>query len=532
MSVNPRTDVLIVGAGPVGLLTAIFLGREGLRVTVVERWPERYPMPRACTIDHEALRILQAAGIMREHADLFEPSRGERGGYQIRNGEGELLQAINWNRTAESGWANTNGFYQPDLEEVLESTARALPAVEILRGWSANGLTQSPRGVALSVTSSAGDSTRTLDAGWLVAADGANSTVRTMVGIESIESDFEADWLVVDYRPVVDKQWDAFVTQYCDPAQPATAVNSGPGRRRFEFMRRPGVSVAELNRPETAWKLMEPWDVTPRNAVLERQAVYTFRGRWAAEWRRGRVFLAGDAAHLMPPFLGQGLCAGLRDARSLSWRLAMIASGAAGETVLDSYGPERSGHVSEIVHEAIAIGKVVCEIDAVRASERDERMRAALADPAAATVEPPSPRLGMPSLTAPGDELAGRLSVQARVDADGARGLFDDIVGAGWQLIGHGVDPLEQVESELGDWFAAVGGVSVRLDAGDAGGGIRDLDGTYRDWFTTLDRTVVLVRPDFYLYGAGAPRDVPWLLRGLRDALTAVPAPQPEGALS
>ena len=129
-----QIDFLVVGAGPVGLLTAILLGRDGWQVTVVERWPARYPMPRACTIDHEALRILQSAGIMDDHADLFEPSRGERGGYQIRNGAGVLLRAINWNRPGESGWANTNGFYQPDLEEVLETVAGRLPSVAVVRG--------------------------------------------------------------------------------------------------------------------------------------------------------------------------------------------------------------------------------------------------------------------------------------------------------------------------------------------------------------------------------------------------------------
>ena len=116
-------DFLVIGAGPVGLLTAILLGRQGWQVTIVERWPSRYPLPRACTLDHEALRILQSAGVLTEHADLFEASSGERGGYQIRNGDGVLLRAINWNRPSESGWANTNGFYQPDLENVLEAMA-------------------------------------------------------------------------------------------------------------------------------------------------------------------------------------------------------------------------------------------------------------------------------------------------------------------------------------------------------------------------------------------------------------------------
>ncbi len=233
MTETEPTDFVVVGAGPVGLLSAILLGRKGWRVTVVERWPSRYPMPRACTIDHEALRILQSAGVMADHSDLFEPSRGERGGYQIRNQDGILLRAINWNRTAESGWANTNGFYQPDLEGVLEELANAIPSVEIRRGWSAESLSQDASSVTLTVSNGQDHSRESISARWLIGADGANSVVRELVGIKTQDAGFEADWLVVDYQLLDDTVWDAFVTQYCDPAQPATAVNSGPGRRRF-----------------------------------------------------------------------------------------------------------------------------------------------------------------------------------------------------------------------------------------------------------------------------------------------------------
>ncbi|MDQ2852198.1 MAG: bifunctional 3-(3-hydroxy-phenyl)propionate/3-hydroxycinnamic acid hydroxylase, partial [Actinomycetota bacterium] len=430
----PRTDdtadlvdFLIVGAGPVGLVTAILLGREGWRVTVVEKWPERYPMPRACTIDHEALRILQGVGVMGEYSDLFAPARGERGGYQIRNGEGVLLRAINWNRPAESGWANTNGFYQPDLEAVLESMARAIDLVELRRGWSADAIDQNDQRVTLGVSDTTGQSGHErLRGRWLIGADGANSVVRTLAGIERVDSGFEADWLVIDYKPLDDRQWDAFVTQYCDPAQPATAVNSGPGRRRFEFMRRADATADELKRPETAWRLMKPWGITPQTAQLERHAVYTFRGRWARQWRRGRIFLAGDSAHLMPPFLGQGLCSGLRDASALAWRLSLVESGLASESVLDSYGTERGAHVQEIIAEAVAIGEMVCELDPQKAADRDARMSAELNSPEEVTVEPPQPRLGRPSITEELDDSAGRLSVQARVEVDGVVGLFDD----------------------------------------------------------------------------------------------------------
>jgi resorcinol 4-hydroxylase (NADPH) len=522
------TDFIVVGAGPVGLLAAILLGRKGWRVTVVERWPSRYPMPRACTIDHEALRILQSAGVMAAHSDLFEPSRGERGGYQIRNRDGVLLRAINWNRTAESGWANTNGFYQPDLESVLEHMARDISSVAVRRGWAAGAISQDESSVTLTMTSSENNGRESITAPWLIGADGANSVVRELVGIETEDAGFVADWLVVDYEPLETHEWDAFVTQYCDPEQPATAVNSGPGRRRFEFMRRDDISAEELGRPETAWRLMAPWGVTPENARLERHAVYTFRGQWAREWRRGRVLIAGDAAHLMPPFLGQGMCSGLRDAAALAWRLDLVESGLANEGILDTYGTERGAHVREIIDEAIAIGRVICELDPVRAAERDAAMLAELTDPAAVTVEPPHPRLGQPSITAQGDSDAGRLSVQGRVEVDGSVGLFDDVIGGDWELVTATADPLAGVPDELADWFASIGGTATAVSAEDA---VRDIDGTYASWFAAHDRTAVLSRPDFYIFGTGHQQDVASLLEGLRAELRGHPT-APEHIIS
>jgi 3-(3-hydroxy-phenyl)propionate hydroxylase len=510
------TDFVVVGAGPVGLLSAILLGRKGWRVTVVERWPSRYPMPRACTIDHEALRILQSAGVMIDHSDLFEPSHGERGGYQIRNQDGVLLRAINWNRTAESGWANTNGFYQPDLESALEAIASAIPSVEIRRGWSAVGLSQDASSVTVTVSSAIDEGHASISGRWLIGADGANSVVRELVGIETQDAGFEADWLVVDYEQLDDREWDAFVTQYCDPRQPATAVNSGPGRRRFEFMRRDDITAEELGTTESAWRLMAPWGISPDNARLERHAVYTFRGRWVRQWRRDRVLIAGDAAHLMPPFLGQGMCSGLRDAAALAWRLDLVASGRASDGILDSYATERGTHVREIIDEAIALGRVICELDPQRAAERDAAMLAELADPAALTVEPPHPRLGDPSITINGDSDAGRLSIQGRVEVDGLTGLFDDLVGGDWQLITMGFDPLVDVTADVVDWFQGIGGTATAITAD---GQVRDVDGTYLGWFAAHECSVVLSRPDFYIFGTGNKQDVASLLDSLRAEL-------------
>jgi resorcinol 4-hydroxylase (NADPH) len=518
---RPVVDCTIIGGGPVGLLTAIFLGRAGLEVAVVERWPQPYPLPRACTIDHEALRILQAAGVMAEHSDLFEPSRGNRGGYEFRNGAGELLQVIDWNRVAESGWANTNGFHQPALEAALEQFAAATPGVSIHRGWSFQSLTQDDDGVTVDVarTEQPEESTR-IRSRWLVGADGANSSVRSALGIEVGDSGFEADWLVVDYLPLsIEEDWSAFVTQYCDPSQPATAVNSGPGRRRFEFMRRPDMSAAELGKESTAWQLMKPWGVTRENVRLERHAVYTFRGRWACQWRSGNVFLAGDAAHLMPPFLGQGLCAGLRDARSLTWRLSMVHNNLATLEVLDTYGSERLGHVRELIDEAVAAGRVICEQDVDHAAARDAEMRRRSADPMAALQDPPHPRLGEPSLTWPSTGMDGRLAPQGRVRVGDRVGLFDDIVGGAWQLISLG-DLAGIFPNSDASWFRGIGGVIADV-SGE--GGLEDVDGDYKNWFSAHRCEVFLARPDFYVYAAGDRADVPGFISRLRGALESTP---------
>ncbi|MET9558454.1 bifunctional 3-(3-hydroxy-phenyl)propionate/3-hydroxycinnamic acid hydroxylase [Streptomyces sp. NPDC006645] len=519
----PRSavDCTVVGGGPVGLLTAVFLGRSGLRVAVVERRPRPYPLPRACTIDHEALRILQAAGLMDDHADLFEPSRGERGGYEFRNGEGELLQAIDWNRIAESGWANTNGFYQPDLEAVLERLAAATPGVSVHRGWTFHSLDQDDGGVTayLAPTERPSEAVE-VRSRWLIGADGARSAVRAHLAIDVGDSGFEADWLVVDYQPLVEEKWSAFVTQYCDPRQPATAVNSGPGRRRFEFMRREDITAEELGRESTAWRLMAPWGVTPRTARLERHAVYTFRGRWARSWREGNVFLAGDAAHLMPPFLGQGLCAGLRDARALSWRLGMVHRALAAPALLDTYGPERAGHVREIIDEAVAAGRVICELDTDKAAARDAEMRRRAGDPEAATRTPPHPRLGAPSLTAFRQDADGRLAPQGRVRTAGQEGLFDDIVGGGWQLISRRGDPTDALSEPERSWFRRIGGVAADVSGR---GAVKDLDGVYERWFSEYDCEAFLARPDFYVFTAGRHTDIPRFVSRLHQALRPGP---------
>ncbi len=506
----PVTEVNIVGAGPVGLLTALLLGRAGLAVTVYERWPASFSRPRACGLDHEALRILQSARLMPGIEPIFEPVMGNRT-YEFQNAAGERLLEIQWNKPGPCGWPQMSTFHQPELEAALERSVASLPNVEIVRGVEVLGVDQDGSSVELRLRPPAGGEF-SRSSRYLVAADGANSVVRERLGITQTDLGFQYDWLVVDVVPHQPREWKPYVVQKCDPARPATAVGSGPGRRRFEFMRLPGESLDELNRPETAWRLMAPWGLTPQNTSLERSAVYTFRGRWADTWRMGRVALAGDAAHLMPPFLAQGLCSGLRDALALAWRLPYALAGH--DRVLDSYGPERLQHCRELIEQAVELGRNICILDPVAAEARDNTMLAALKEPAGAVRPPPQPRLGQTGLLAAGNGQAGFLFPQGRIRIGSRTSLFDDVFQPGWQLVVRG-----GLGSRLPDKgvlsSAACHGLRV-IDLGHAGI-IEDGEETYRRWFDDAGVDVAIVRPDFYLFGASRLEDMGALLQQFID---------------
>ena len=342
-------DVVIVGAGPVGIFAALLLQQRGLSVDLYEKWPSFYPLPRACGVDHEISRQLQGVGLMAELQPLLDPVIGPDKTYEFLDRKFETILKIDWNRPGASGWAQMNIFYQPDFELMMLRKLQASANVCVHHGRELVSLKQSPDHVALEFAETGKPEVRvSAHARYVIGADGARSTVRELLATRQIDLGFVYDWLVVDVIPHENREWKPYVIQYCDPARPTTLVGSGPGRRRWEFMRLPGETVEELNTAETAWKLLAPWKIFPDNATLERHAVYTFRGCWADQWKKGRVLLAGDAAHLMPPFLGQGLCAGMRDALALSWRLAAVVSDGAAEDVLESYGPERREHVVEI----------------------------------------------------------------------------------------------------------------------------------------------------------------------------------------
>jgi|SRR5579875_3667306 len=504
MDDSVTADVGIVGYGPTGQVLALLLGRMGYRVAVIERWPHLYPLPRAVHFDHEVARILQAAGVVEDVNAIAETIDT----YQWRNAKHELLLNLDWSGIGPSGWPISNMFAQPDLEQAIDRHVKRQPSVTVFQGWSATAIRQDAEGVDIEMERgtvreghwvSTGEQRR-VHARWVVGADGANSFVRQALGIAMHDLGFAFDWLVVDVKPRTAREWIPKTWQLCDPRRPTTLVPGGPGRRRWEFMLLPGETASEMNRADTAWALLAPWDVTPANAELERHAVYTFRAQWATEWQKGRVLLAGDAAHLMPPFAGQGMCSGIRDSMALAWRLDAVLRGRLGAHVLASYGPERSGHVQHIIDFSVELGKVICITDPEIAAARDREMIAAQQQPGYAPPPPPQPQLG-PGLWVPGSPGAGLLGVQGEVIANGRRGLFDDLFGTHFTLLARDHETLAALSSANRAALAAQQAVLVHLDP-ESEGGIVDVNGTYTRWLDQLGSVAVLMRPDFYIFGS------------------------------
>ncbi|WP_034590676.1 bifunctional 3-(3-hydroxy-phenyl)propionate/3-hydroxycinnamic acid hydroxylase MhpA [Hamadaea tsunoensis] len=500
-------DVLIVGYGPVGQTLAVLLGQQGWRVRVVERWPRPYPMPRAVAFDTEGARILASAGVAGIIGEIGEPSHD----YTFVNAAGDKLLEIDVNEVGRCLWPDSTSMYQPALEAALIERGAALPTVEVMRGFEVVELTDhsdlAGRVDGVTVVAAAVDGERrTWTARWVVGCDGANSFVRERIGTSLTDLGFSHDWLICDVALAEPVPFRPNNLQVCDPARPRTAVSAGPGHRRWEFMRVDGESVEDLYSAEAAWQLLALFDVDPDHATLERFHVYSFTARYANEWRSGRLLLAGDAAHVMPPFAGQGMCSGLRDAASLAWRLDLLLRGVAGEALLDGYVTERRQHVRHALSMSVNLGKVICQTDPRAAADRDTVMIAARQRPVAAAAQQRSPvhPLQTGLLHAPaGTPIApaGLLMPQGNVGRGSRTGTFDEIAGRGFVLLTTPDAPVDRSALD------PVGGQVVTVLPADSPAGdgeVADTDGVYTAFFAEHGVRAVLVRPDFYVYGGAA----------------------------
>ncbi len=511
-------DVVIVGRGPVGLAMAAMLAQDGHSVAVVERHRDLYGLPRAGHIDHEIVRILQSLGAAGPVlADSYPTTE-----YVWKNAAGETLLEFDWGAKGISGYNSDYMHFQPIMEQALGDRVAASRLVVEHCGWELTDFRDAGVGVDLTLRAAApgpapsgGDAeVRVIRGRYLVAADGANSTIRRRLGIERDDLGFNERWLVVDVRKKRPFALAFDCGQICDPARPVTVLPLGKRHRRWEWAMLPGETAEELERPETAWRLLADWNVTPEDAEIVRQLVYTFEARLATEWRRGRVFLMGDACHTMPPFMGQGMCSGLRDARNLAWKLDLVLRGAAPDALLDTYQQERLPHARDWTVISLEAGKIPCTLDPEVARERDARFRAGWRPPM-----PDFPKLEAGILDPDGrghaPALVGQLALQGRVGRAGTVDLFDAVFQPkGFTVVSTVADPRSVLSAaqlrgleRLRTTFAHVGA------PGTPGADAADVDGTYRDHFDRHGIAALVARPDFYVFGA-VPRmdDLPALV--------------------
>lgn len=472
-STTNHFDIAIIGCGPVGATLANLLERLSRRVLVLDQFESPYTLPRATHLDGEALRILQSAGV----SDLLAPHLGVYSRMRFEDAAGRLL--IDWPRSIEAGlqgWRDSNRFHQPDLEAALRERAASSPLITLRLGWQATAITQDDCAATIDTMGPDGVATR-FTADFVVGCDGSRSMVRQTLGAELDILAPSEQWLVADL--ILHSDAPALpegTVQYCDPARPFTYIEAVGRRRRWEVMLLPGDDPLRFAQPDHVASLLRRW-LAPEDADLERAVVYTFSSAVATRWRNERLLIAGDAAHQTPPFLGQGLCAGLRDAANLAWKLAWVLDERAAPSLLDTYQTELAPHVARYIAEANRIGAIIQETDPERARERDAML---LAKPQVLT--PIRPRLGGTGDQG-ADPLAGTLAPQPRL-RDGR--LLDDALAPRFVVLARAglLDQMSDQTRAL--WNRA----DVAL-----------LENEATDYLDTIGAQAVVIRPDHYILG-------------------------------
>ncbi|MGP3534115.1 bifunctional 3-(3-hydroxy-phenyl)propionate/3-hydroxycinnamic acid hydroxylase [Microbacterium sp. RD1] len=480
-------DVVVVGAGPVGATAGLIAGRLGLTTLVVDSSVDVYPKPRAIHFDADVMRIFQSAGL----ADELVPRVRATSGALHNGADGQPIRDFRVAATeGDLGWMPHYMFYQPELDALLRRRAGETPGVEVLLGWTCASVRERDDHVLVELRDESGG-VRQQRARYVIAADGAASPLRKSLGIELTDYGFDEPWIVVDGDVADEGSGPDYSIMYCDPRRPATYVPGPRGHRRWEFMVLPGEDGTALAAPEEAMRLIH--DVTPwlgqGELTLGRSAVYRFHALVAERWRRGRVLLAGDAAHQTPPFYGQGMCHGIRDVRNLTWKLRAILHQGASEDLLDTYQLEREPHVRAIIEQAVANGRYICVLDEEEAKARDARMRELMRNPAPAA--PKTWRDAIPGLTTgmlddpQGSPAVGLLFPQPWVtDARGRRVRLDAVLGDDEVLLA--LEPLTTTDD-------------VRTLV--LGADLHDDDGVLGAWLAAFDASAVMVRPDRYVFG-------------------------------
>jgi len=497
-------DVLVVGYGPVGATIAALLGNAGLRVLVIDREQDVYRLPRAVATDDDALRVWDTIPGL---ADALRAEMLESLPVAYLNGKRTLIEVETGLKETPSRFPPFALFHQPSLEMAVRDAARSTGLVDEALGVELIGFEEGRNGVMARVRDAGGGNERTLEAGWLLGCDGASSEVRSGLGADFGGSTFAEKWVVADTKVRRDRSGSARVEFICNPTRPSVTMPMPGGRRRWEFMLFPDDDEAEMIEPERLDRLIESVGGDEPESY-ERRVVYTFHARVSSNWGAGRVYLLGDAAHVTPPFAGQGMTSGIRDAGNLWWKLAAVEAGVADDSLLSTYEQERRAHTQAMIELAVRLGGIVQTPSAAKARLRDAGLGLAWLVPG---VKAWARRMGwkpdtriLSGFLSSGGRLprrkAGLPFPSPEVMIAGERKSLDEAIGPRFAVISAAPDPLSGLGPEELALAQRFGAVAVTL-AGEAAPGViqvEDSTGVIEEFLA--DRTAI-IRPDRFVYG-------------------------------
>jgi 3-(3-hydroxy-phenyl)propionate hydroxylase len=499
-------DLAIVGLGPVGAVAANLAGAAGLKTLVVERARQPYLRPRAIVFDAEIMRIFDSIGLA---AEIAKASRALEGSIYLGADRKPIRTFRARPRAHELTWHPSNLFYQPQLEGILRDGLTRFSNVTVMLEHDVTDLRQSDEGCHLSIAAVNESASSEAQAQFVLACDGASSTIRKSLQIPLDDIGFEERWLVLDALLNGPMCWpsthaipeevrsERYSLMVCDPARPSTLIPGVGRHRRWEYMLLPGERDEEVIGEAWLREQLALW-INPEDVEIVRAAVYRFRALIARSWRVQNVFLVGDAAHQTPPFYGQGMCHGIRDASQLLWKLRLVLDGIASPELLDSYQTEREPHVREIIAASVAAGAEVCKLDPEAAEARDTEFRRIEAQrgdaPVAITDIVPAIHAGLT------DPASGGMRLPEFVFStpQGLSGRVDQLLAGRFTVLALEEDGMDEITVRL---RKLNGQVLILVSPEAPSRYARDADGRFASWLERQHARYAIVRPDRYVYG-------------------------------